>query len=90
MNGYDIGRSNPYDANGDPAIKSRIFQHECMGGFREFIAESTKVMNCRADFSTKTISTSQEYKDERSSSNSFSVSAELSGRKCISSTSKGF
>lgn len=81
MNGYDIGKSNPYDANGDPGIKSRIFEHECPGGFREFIAESTKVMNCRADFSTKTLTTSEEYNSERSSSNSFAVTAEMSARK---------
>ena len=81
MNGYDFGKSNPYDANGDPAIKSRIFAHECPGGFREFVSESTKVMNCKADFSTKTMKSEQEYKSERSSSNSFAITAEMSGRK---------
>ena len=81
MNGYDIGKSNPYDSNGDPAIKSRIFEHECPGGFREFIAESTMTMNCRCDFATKTIKTSSEYKSERSSSQSFAVTAGMSGRK---------
>ena len=86
MNGYDIGVSNPYDANGDPAIRSRLFLHDChvqqdtrmevkwAPGYYHFIGDVRVNMHCDADFSLKSFTSEEEYNKERMSTNRFSRS----------------
>ena len=86
MNGYDAGIANPYDSNGDPAIRNRIFRHDCSipmsktktlvgttftTGYYNFISDVRSNMHCDADFSLKTVTTATEYNRERSISLEF-------------------
>ena len=73
MNGYDIFRANPYNDYGDPAIKGRIFLHDCHEGYYNFVSDVRVDMHCQADFSMKTVSSSSEYERQRNSANSHSV-----------------
>ena len=85
MNGYDLQISNPYDKNGDPAIKNRIFLHDCYdtnevngynvfrdAAFYNFISDVRLTMQCDADMSLKTYSTEKEYNKARSNVNEVS------------------
>ena len=85
MNGYDPFMAHPFDRNGDPAVRNQIFRHYCikqsptiMQGYWNFIGDVRKNMHCDADFSLKSISSTEEYEKERGSSNSFSESAHAS------------
>ena len=72
MGGYDVFRSNPYDHNGDPGIRSRIFLQDCYKGYYDFVSDVRVDMQCDASFTTKTIKSLEEYDKERESSTSFS------------------
>ena len=74
MDGYDMVKSNPYDPNGDPGIKNRIFVHDCFEGYYDFISDVIISMNCQSDFSMKKIESLEEYNQERGSSTSTSHS----------------
>ena len=72
MGGYDAGIANPYDSNGDPAMRNRIFLHWCPGGFYNFISAVRRDMHCDSDFSLKSVTSEAGYNRERSSSNEYS------------------
>ena len=78
MKGYDLVKGNPLDSMDDPGIAGRIFIQDCGDGFFDFILEVTDDLRCDSDFSSKTISSMDEYEAERTSSNSFSVSGSVS------------
>ena len=72
MDGYDAGMANPYDNNGDPAIRNRIFLHDCgTKGFYNFIGDVRIDMHCDSDFNLKAVTSEAGYNRERSQSNAF-------------------
>ena len=78
MTGYDPIVGNSMDSIEDPGIKARIFLHDCEHGYWSFISGIRDDLQCDADFSMKTISTMQQYENERQSSTDVSTSASLS------------
>ena len=74
MNGYDFAKANPMDRNGDPGIRNRIFLHDCTDGYYSFIGDIRKDMSCSSDFKMTSITTEEEYRSERGSSNDASQS----------------
>ena len=78
MGGYDIGRANPQDPFGDPAIRSRIFSHDCPNGYYSFISDVRDDLHCQAEFSSKSITSLSEYVEHRGSSNKFSAGGSVS------------
>ena len=78
MNGYDFGRGNPMDRKGDPGVRNRIFLHDCTGGYYSFIGDVRKDMSCSSDFKMTSITTEEEYRSERGSSNDVSESTSAS------------
>ena len=72
LDGYDLGRSNPYAEDGDPAVRGRIFDIDCdlcnMGavcqGYYNFVSFEVDV-RCDSEFSSKTINNYKEYLEER-------------------------
>ena len=79
MNGYDIVRGNPMNSLEDPGVMARIFYHDCKFGYFDFISNVYEDLQCDSDFSMKSISTMDEYEQERTGSNSFSIKARISG-----------
>ena len=73
MNGYDLFRANPYNKYGDPAIRARIFLHDCHSGYYNFVSDVRVDMHCQSDFSMKTISSAKDYENQRNSANSYSA-----------------
>ena len=82
MDGYDNVKSNRFNPSGDPGITNRIFLHDCFEGYYDFVSDVRLNMNCQSDFSMKSITTTEEYNEERGSSNkeSFGGGAEA-GKK---------
>ena len=78
MNGYDVVRGNPMDSMDDPGIGERIFYHDCKAGFYDFLVRVNDDLRCDSAFSSKIISSMEEYEGERTSSNTFSLSAKAS------------
>ena len=89
MTGYDIGIGDPFNSNGDPGIRNRIFLHDCVGGYHDFISDIRHDLHCDSDFSMKTIRSASEYYREKNSSNSYSfgVSGSAGIRICIQACS---
>ena len=91
MHGYNTYFANPYDDEGDPAVRSRIFLHDCStnietdskDGYFDFIGDVRTDMHCDSDFSLKSITSAEEYNEERSSSNDFNLAASASAGTCI-------
>ena len=82
MNGYDLPISNPYDKGGDPAIRSRIFLHDCYHdskltvysafkepGYYNFVSDVRTSMRCDADSSVKSYTNEKEYNKAHTDSN---------------------
>ena len=65
-NGYDVWLSDQWGTNGDPGVKSKIFEINCKPnegstvGYYDFV-QVTHDLNCRKDFSTETITTFSDY-----------------------------
>ena len=93
MNGYDYARANPMDRKGDPAVRNRIFLHDCSNtvvldkklgrfhfddGYYSFIGDIRKDMACSSDFKMTSITTEEAYRSERGSSNDVSESISAS------------
>ena len=82
MNGYDLPISNPYDKDGDPAIRNRIFLHDCYyqksltemrahhePAYYNFVSDVRTTMRCDADMSVKSYTNEKEYTKARTHSN---------------------
>ena len=81
MDGYDIVKSNRLNPSGDPGITNRIFLHDCFEGYYNFVSDVRLNMNCQSDFSMKSIRTTEEYVEERGSSNKISFGASMEAGK---------
>ena len=81
VTGYDFVLGNPLDSIDDPGVKARIFLHDCKFGYWDFIADVRNDLQCDSDFSMKSISSMEEYEDERTSSTQMSmgISASIGG-----------
>ena len=77
MTGYDNFIGNPTDSIVDPGVKSRIFLHDCKFGYYSFVSDVGGDLNCESDFSMKRISSMDQYDEERTSANKFTMSASL-------------
>ena len=78
MRGYDFVRGNPLSSLDDPGVMARIFYHDCKYGYFSFVSDVVSELNCDSDFSMETISSMDEYEDERTSSYKFSMKADVS------------
>ena len=78
MTGYDLYIGNPTDVLVDPGVKSRIFLHDCAFGYYDFISDVGGDLNCESDFSTKRITSMDQYEQERTSANKFAISGSIS------------
>ena len=78
MTGYDPVQGNPMDQNADPGVKGRIFLHDCFAGYLDFISDVRDDLQCDSDFSMKSISSMEDYEDERGSSSKKDKSASVS------------
>ena len=52
----------------DPGVKARIFMHDCSHGYYGFVTDIGEDVQCDSGFSMKTISSMEEYEEERKSS----------------------
>ncbi len=90
--GYDLGKSNPDSAGGDPGFtRSRIFHHTCAiaaknsnrndasPGYYDFVNVVSQE-GCVSHQAGKTVSSFAEYMEATSSLNSFEFGAEASGK----------
>ena len=78
MTGYDPVQGNPMDQNADPGVRAKIFLHDCFAGYFDFVSDVRDDLQCDSDFSMKSISSMEEYEDERGSSSKASESASVS------------
>ena len=61
----------------DPGVKARIFMHDCSHGYYGFVTDIGEDVQCDSGFSMKTISSMEEYEEERKSSSNTAFSAKV-------------
>ena len=78
----DYMQGNPEASLEDPGVKARIFMHDCSHGYYGFVTDIGEDVQCDSGFSMKTISSMEEYEEERKSSSNTAFSAKVN-KLCI-------
>jgi len=82
MSGYDVSKSTPYSEAGDKGSLSPIFnpiyEEDGKVKLQDFISKAGEEVLCRKVFSTKSITSYDEYRKEKGSSMEFSAGGSVS------------